>query len=175
MTSNFITFNIDLSNIFVSGSSPGVTTGYTLLNGNDISTIFNPYIAGDTKYKATGFLTSGGFDLSDLFSYKPPLPLSISGCSMWLDANDASTLTLVSNKVSKWNDKSPNLFYVYQDTSTSRPTYDTTTLVNGKPTLSFSSSFLYGNTTANNITVGTDSYSLLVDIILGQISFFTTN
>jgi hypothetical protein len=43
--SNFITLNIDLSNIFVSGSSPGVTTGYTLLNGDDISTKFNPYVA----------------------------------------------------------------------------------------------------------------------------------
>jgi len=157
--SNFITLNIDLSNIFVSGSSPGVTTGYTLLNGDDISTKFNPYVAGSIKYKKTGFLTSGGFDLSDLFSHQFT-PLSIEGCCLWLDANDSFTMTMASNKVSQWRDKSPKGFNMTQTTSEKQPTYATNTL-NACSTLYFSgSTFLYNNT--NNLSIRTNSYSVFI-------------
>ena len=36
-------------------------------------------------------------------------PLNISGCSLWMDAADSSTMTLSSSSVTQWNDKSGNL------------------------------------------------------------------
>ncbi len=35
-------------------------------------------------------------------------PLDISGCSLWLDAGDYSTLTLSGTTITRWNDKSGN-------------------------------------------------------------------
>lgn len=40
---------------------------------------------------------------------------------LWLDAADASTLTLVSGAVSEWRDKSGNLYHVSQGTAANRP------------------------------------------------------
>lgn len=37
-----------------------------------------------------------------------PSPLSISGCALWLDAADSTTLTLSGSNVTQWNDKSGN-------------------------------------------------------------------
>jgi hypothetical protein len=63
-------------------------------------------------------------------------PKSIAGLAFWLDANDSSTVTLVSNAVSQWNDKSgsasPRNFT--QTTAANRPA---TTTVNGKTALLF--------------------------------------
>ena len=61
-------------------------------------------------------------------------PKSISGLAQWLDASDASTLTLASGAVSAWSDKSGNGRNASQATAASRPT---TTTVNGKTALSF--------------------------------------
>lgn len=55
---------------------------------------------------------------------------------LWLDANDASTITLNGSTVSQWNDKSGNSTHVSQSTGSAQPTYNATGF-NGKPTLSF--------------------------------------
>lgn len=53
-------------------------------------------------------------------------PTSISGLALWLDASDASSVTLDgSNNVSQWNDKSGNGKHATQATTTKRPSYQT--------------------------------------------------
>lgn len=65
----------------------------------------------------------------------PWTPANIT-TALWLDANDASTLTLNGSTVSQWNDKSGNARHVSQATATNQPTYNATGL-NGKGTLNF--------------------------------------
>lgn len=61
-------------------------------------------------------------------------PKSISGLAQWLDASDATTLTLVSGAVSTWSDKSGNSRNASQSTANNRPI---TTTVNGKTAVLF--------------------------------------
>jgi hypothetical protein len=48
--------------------------------------------------------------------------------ALWLDADDASTVTLNGSTVSQWNDKSGNGRHAAQGTSSARPTYQTNSL-----------------------------------------------
>lgn len=84
-------------------------------------------------------------------------PVSLQA-SLWLDASDASTLTLSGNAVSEWRDKSGNSRHVSQSTSGSRPTYGSNTL-NGRHVLTFDGGdYLDGaNTALVNGTDGTFS------------------
>ena len=62
-------------------------------------------------------------------SIAPFTPTSVSGCQLWLDAADSSTLTLSGSSVTQWNDKSGNNRNVTQSTvspTDKRPTYDST-------------------------------------------------
>jgi hypothetical protein len=61
-------------------------------------------------------------------------PLSISGLSLWLDAADASTIT-VSTGVSVWADKSGSGLNAAQATGGKQPAYSTT--INGKNVVTF--------------------------------------
>lgn len=62
-------------------------------------------------------------------------PLELSP-ALWLDALDASTVTLVSSAVSQWADKSGNNRHAVQATSGSRPTYSSSQIVfNGSKNL----------------------------------------
>jgi len=76
--------------------------------------------------------------------------------ALWLDAADASTVTLNGSTVSQWDDKSGNGRNASQATASLQPTY-TTNGLNGKPVLSFdgsddeltiTSSFALGETAA---------------------------
>jgi hypothetical protein len=49
-------------------------------------------------------------------------PRSISGCALWLDAADTSTLTLSTNNVTQWSDKSGNGNNATQATTSNQPT-----------------------------------------------------
>lgn len=51
-------------------------------------------------------------------------PVQASGCMLWLDSSDSSTVILDgNNKVSQWNDKSGNGFNAVQPTEANRPSY----------------------------------------------------
>jgi len=50
-------------------------------------------------------------------------PRSISGCRLWLDAADATTITLSNGTVAQWTDKSGNSNNATQPTVGSQPTY----------------------------------------------------
>jgi hypothetical protein len=54
--------------------------------------------------------------------------------ALWLDADDASTITLNGSNVSQWNDKSGNNRHATQATAVYQPAYDLTTF-GGKPAL----------------------------------------
>lgn len=51
------------------------------------------------------------------------IPTSISGCLLWVDANDEDTITHSSGSVSQWDDKSGNNHHLTQSTASYQPTY----------------------------------------------------
>lgn len=64
----------------------------------------------------------------------PPLqplftPLEIPNCSAWYDGADSTTVTLVSSRVSQWNDKSGNAYNATQATASNRPSYSNNGIV----------------------------------------------
>ena len=65
----------------------------------------------------------------------PFSPLDLTP-QLWLDADDASTITSSSGNVSQWNDKSGNGYHVTQATGTSQPKTGTVTR-NGRNVLDF--------------------------------------
>lgn len=148
----------DLSLIFQSGNS-GLTTGYKLTNGQDIGSIFAIYASIPTQL--TGLVNNSGADISTLFNGKLAFsPLSISGCCLWLDAADVSTISKdANNKVSNWADKSTKSFQFAQTTANYKPTY-TPNNQNGNATLAFNSTnatYLMG---PSDFAIGTLSYAL---------------
>jgi hypothetical protein len=54
-------------------------------------------------------------------------PTSITGCKLWLDAADTSSISLSGSAVTQWNDKSGNGYNFAQSTSTLRPSSGTRT------------------------------------------------
>lgn len=59
-----------------------------------------------------------------------------SSLSLWLDADDALTITLNGSKVSQWGDKSGNNRNIFQSTPANQPTYSATELNGGSLTFS---------------------------------------
>jgi hypothetical protein len=59
--------------------------------------------------------------------------------ALWLDANDASTLTLNGSNVSEWRDKSGQNTHAIQATAANQPAYSATSFF-GKPALTFDGS-----------------------------------
>jgi hypothetical protein len=77
-------------------------------------------------------LRNGGFGGAPAV---PWTPAAIS-TALWLDAADASTLTLNGSTVSQWRDKSGNARHASQGTVANQPTY-TANGLNGKPVVTF--------------------------------------
>ena len=74
-----------------------------------------------------------------------------SSLSLWLDADDANTITLNGSTVSQWDDKSGNANHVSNATASTQPDYLATGW-NGQPTVSFTKSgleFLFKQNVAN--------------------------
>ncbi len=65
-----------------------------------------------------------------------PAELKDNGLQLWLDADDASTITESSGTVSQWDDKSGNGNHAVQGTSWSKPSYGSTT-INSKNVVDF--------------------------------------
>ena len=77
-------------------------------------------------------------------------PLSVSQCSLWLDAADSRTIQLTSNAVSQWSDKSSSGLLLTQGTAAARPipgsvgTLSNTVLFTTAQTLSSSANLTLG-------------------------------
>ncbi len=81
-------------------------------------------------------------------------PLSITGCQLWFDANDASSFTFgTGTQVSQWNDKSTNNRHCSQATGANQPTRNgsqngrTTVVYNGTSQVLFTASFFLAQPT----------------------------
>ena len=85
-----------------------------------------------------------------LFGKRRPWTPANIATALWLDANDASTITLNGSTVSQWNDKSGNERHAAQATAANQPTY-TANGLNGKPVLTFDglNDFLTAGTTSS--------------------------
>jgi type II secretory pathway pseudopilin PulG len=70
-------------------------------------------------------------------------PPTTTGMTLWLDANDCTTIKLADNtaKVSQWNDKSPSGTNFTQAFDSQRPTY-TLAAINSKPSIHFTGKYL---------------------------------
>ena len=82
-------------------------------------------------------------------------PSMIAGLSLWLDANDAGTITASSGAVSKWDDKSGNLRHASQTVAAQKPTTGSAT-INSKNAISFDGNdalTLASSIPAGNLTV----------------------
>ena len=78
----------------------------------------------------------------------------VADLALWLDAEDAASITLNGTTVSQWNDKSGNGYNVSNATAATQPDYLATGF-NGKPTLQATGGdFLDGGTTALGRNVG---------------------
>jgi hypothetical protein len=77
-------------------------------------------------------------------------PRSIAGLALWLDASDASSITLNGSTVSQWRDKSGNSRHYAQATAANQPAIGT---VNGKNSLR-------ANAGSSNIQLTAAAYSL---------------
>ena len=154
---NYLALNgYDLSFIFQSGNS-SIITGFKLVNGNDIGSIFQAYTAGNQS-AITGLISVGGGDICTLFNRIVFSPLSITGCCLWMDAADATTITINTSKVSDWNDKSGLGYHFTQTNAAYRPTYGSNAI-----TFTYSSTnYLLGNPTATGFAIGTNSYACFV-------------
>jgi hypothetical protein len=77
-------------------------------------------------------------DVSFLSKTNPWTPIELGAAlSLWLDADDASTITLNGSTVSQWSDKRNNGISLSQSTAANQPAYGTRTL-NGKNVVEFS-------------------------------------
>jgi len=136
----------------VTGASNTTGSGSTEAPGNT-----NPYyingVGAAGPYAATGgnglvvIVANSSLPPAHLFYPLQPFarqfnPTDISGCCLWLDGADGSSLTFSGSNITQWNDKSGNGNYA---TATGTPTYNTTGL-NSLPSVAFNGScYFQGN------------------------------
>ena len=82
---------------------------------------FGSVLTASQRQQVEGYLAAKWGLLNNLPG-KTLSPLNIPGCALWLDAADTSTLTLSTNNVTQWRDKSGSGNNATQATSSSQPT-----------------------------------------------------
>ena len=98
-------------------------------------------------------------------------PTAISGCQLWMDAADSTTITRSGANITGWNDKA-NL---YTGTATNSPQYNSNP-INGLPTIHFDgASSRYVLITANNFNYSTMTYCLVIRWVSGSGGFMGTD
>lgn len=146
------------SNFWIAGQAPGNRTFsgtiYELL-------LFNTALSTGQRQQIEGYLAQKWGISASLpthpFKTFPPstvipfLPTNISGCVLWLDAADTSTMKLSGSNVTQWRDKSSNALVMQQLGATSVPTTSTTSSQSGLRTINFTSSQSLVSTT--NLTL----------------------
>ena len=88
--------------------------------------VFNRDLTTSERQQIEGYIVwKWGLPPSSIVS-----PLNISGCQLWFDAADSSTITPANptngTAISQWNDKSGNGYHATQATAGNRPTYSLT-------------------------------------------------
>jgi len=80
-------------------------------------------------------------------------PTSIPNCLLWLDAADASTISLSGSAVAQWNDKSPFGNNAVSNSMAQSPSYNSVQF-NNLPTLSFTNAALTSMNFSETISIG---------------------
>jgi len=157
----------------VAGTSSGYTVGGRWLNGSISGSyrlnaviyeiiVFNTPLTTSQRQTIEGYLArKWGISISATLPSPHPFksilpataahfyPTDITGCSLWLDAADSSTLVLSGSNVTQWNDKSGNGRNV--SASSSYPTFTTNgILFNGATPNVLSNAASFPSTTALN-------------------------
>jgi len=98
-------------------------------------------------------------------------PTQITGCQLWLDASDTTTITSSSGTLSQWRDKSTNALVMGQLGGTAFPTVSTAVSPNGLQTVNFTSSQSLAST--GNLTLnGPVSIFIVFNAPSGTSMFF---
>jgi hypothetical protein len=124
-----------------------------------------------SKYLNTGFRcdTIPYTDTHLSFHARPPnttamiaSPTGITGCSLWLDASDATSVLLNGSAVSGWNDKSGNSRHFIQNSGVCQPTYVTSS-INSKNIVRFdgTNDFMIGSSGCNSLLQNLGNYTIL--------------
>jgi hypothetical protein len=103
-------FNTGTANIRIANGAQPINIAELILIDGSISIAQRQQIEG---YLANKWGLRGRIPSNHPFKLFPAItplftPLQISNCQVWLDAADASTLTLSGSNVTQWNDKSGN-------------------------------------------------------------------
>jgi hypothetical protein len=115
-------------------------------------------LAADTRYyieiEEGAFVTVkgykfGGFNDSASLNFKTDsgipgsfAPDEVNGLELWLDAQDAATITTLGSVVTQWNDKSFNNRHAVMADNTYRPTHSQYTDKFGNPYLTFTGKYM---------------------------------
>jgi len=91
--------------------------------------------------------------------YANYFPLSVTGCVLWLDGNDTSSMTFNGSAIIQWNDKSPSSNYVSQATVANAPTLGTSQ--NGLNTVYFATTNQQLVSSQNSATPGNASRTVI--------------
>jgi len=109
----------------------------------------------DFKYTLVGLQNLGRSSGQFIFT-----PTQLTGCLLWVDADDQSTITHVAGSVSQWDDKSGNNYHLTQSTSAYEPTYSS---VIPYPYIEFDgNNQVLGNTDAGLINVSDSTNTMFV-------------
>lgn len=98
-------------------------------------------------------------------------PRSISGLQLWLDAADSSSYTVVSTKVTQWNDKSGNSYHMTPVGTQSNGTISSS-FQNNLNVVNFSGRNMY-RTPINSAVYPSDCFLLLASKDLARADFFS--
>ena len=107
--------------------------------------VYTTSLSASQRQQVEGYLsdkwglrsTMGGSAHPYRYSAPSVLPTQFTGCTMWLDAADASSMTLSGSNVTTWRDKSSN---AYSGTSSGSPVLTT---VGGYPAVTFDGATQY--------------------------------
>ncbi|MEE8150634.1 MAG: LamG domain-containing protein [Nitrosomonadaceae bacterium] len=111
-----------------------------------------------TKQRTEGYLahkwgTTAKLEADHPYKELAPRKLwtpAMRATDLWLDADDASTITEAANLVSQWDDKSGNSNNVFQAVGSKQPLTNSTSM-SGKNTVAFDSSTFESMETAGNL------------------------
>ena len=106
-----------------------------------------------------------------LQKYSAFIPTQISGCQLWMDAADSTTITRSGANVTQWNDKANN----YSGSATNNPQYNSSP-INGLPTIHFDgASSRYVLISANNFNYSFMTYFIVIRWVSGSGGFMGTD
>lgn len=120
--------------------------------------IYNDALSDINRQVIEGYLSRKWFRTGSTYITVPFSPTQISGCQLWLDAADTTTITSSGGSISQWRDKSSSGLVLSQSTSSNQPTLGP--LLNNLQTIQFTTTQTLASTT-NLVTNPAQSWFLV--------------